>query len=460
MPAFDFPASSESPFTAPNGVIYEWVPSGSSGYWAAVGNSSDIWSEPEGEAFINPSRSTKAVLVNTSDSSEVRNAKLRVASAGGETHYFGGNERGLQIVDSTMGGNEGDGTTFRKATVTGQWKFANNGGDKFHISETGMLTTPSYANLGTTDSNCINKLLGIIAGFDVGTSTASGEHDIGRMRYDTRNNTWAIATSRSSRFYINDTQNTSVNQFGVNGANIALHDGSRNEPSLVIRNSGNKAYFLLTNASTSLSYSWNSLRPYTLETTTGKHLWGTDGRFQGVCRVGDETIDTSTNSSSQNGHKIDPLGRMSLSYGSTTASDPMIRLNRKRTTSGRFIEFKVGGNYGAHIAASGSSSVKLYGFASFYRSGFDPRELVQPTALIDGASIVKQLNPIKEGFISSELREVVPEAVDGEEGQEQPVLVDPVVLIPYLTKALKEALERIEVLEAGASKTATRKRKS
>ena len=149
-----------------------------------------------------------------------------------------------------------------------------------------------------------------------------------------------------------------------------------------------------------------------------------------------------------------------MSFGSTTAADPMIRLNRKRTTSGRFIEFKVGGNYGAHIAANGSSSVKLYGFASFYRSGFDPRELVAPTALSDGASIVKQLNPIKEGFISSELREVVPEAVDGEEGQENHALVDPVVLIPYLTKALKEALERIEVLEAGASKTATRKRKS
>ena len=154
---------------------------------------------------------------------------------------------------------------------------------------------------------------------------------------------------------------------------------------------------------------------------------------------------------------------MSLSYGSTTASDPMIRLNRKRTTSGRFIEFKVVWKLWRHIAVSGSSSVKLYGFASFYRSGFDPRELVQPTALIDGASIVKQLNPIKEGFISSELRKVVPEAVDGEEGQEQPVLVDPVVVnsLPDLKEALersalKEALERIEVLEAGASNASER----
>ena len=100
-----------------------------SGKWllAAVGNSSDIWSEPEGEAFINLGLQ-KTSLLNTSDSSEVRNAQLRVASV--ENMNIGGNERALQIVDHD--GNEGDGTTFR-ATVTGQWKFIR-GGDKFHIS--------------------------------------------------------------------------------------------------------------------------------------------------------------------------------------------------------------------------------------------------------------------------------------------------------------------------------------
>ena len=81
------------------------------------------------------------IVINSNDASEVRNAKLRVASGEGETHYFGGNERGLQLVDSTMGGNEGDGTTFLKKTASGQWKFANNGGDKFHIDNEGTLTT-------------------------------------------------------------------------------------------------------------------------------------------------------------------------------------------------------------------------------------------------------------------------------------------------------------------------------
>ena len=128
----------------------------------------------------------------------------------------------------------------------------------------------------------------------------------------------------------------------------------------------------------------------------------------------------------------------------------MIRLNRKQTTSGRFIEFKVGGNYGAHIAASGSSSVKLYGFASSYRSGFDVRDAGTPQPLLNAVDKIKQLNPIQQGFSTAELRQVIPEAVHGEENDpNNRVLVDNVFLIPYLTKALKEALtDCIEQLEA------------
>ena len=146
--------------------------------------------------------------------------------------------------------------------------------------------------------------------------------------------------------------------------------------------------------------------------------------------------------------KFDGVGRCSFSFGSTTASDPIIRLNRKRTTSGRFIEFKVGGNYGAHIAANGADSVRLYGFSNSYRSGFDVRDAGAPQPLLNAVDTIKQLNPIQQGFNTAELRQVVPEAVFGEENDpDNRVLVDPVVLIPHLTKALKEALTRIETLE-------------
>jgi len=322
------------------------------------------------------------------------------------------------------------------------------------IDNTKVLKIDTYAKFGAPGDNCINKFRGTLCGFDVGTSSASGAHDLGRMRYDTGNNTWALACNRTNVSTFAPTLITFIPTFystgetRVNGANIGLHHGTRNEPTFIIRNSGNKAYFMVSNASTSLNMSWNSLRPYTLDTVTGYNLWGTEGRFQTVCRVGDSTLDTSGNSSGSNGLKFDSVGRLSIALASTTSSDPCIRMNRKRTTTGRFMEFKIAGNYGAHIAASSSSKVTLYGFSNSYRSGFDVRDAGSPTPLLNAVETIKQLNPIQQGFNTAELRQVVPEAVYGEENDpDNRVLVDPVVLIPHLTKALKEALSRIEVLE-------------
>jgi hypothetical protein len=79
------------------------------------------------------------------------------------------------------------------------------------------------------------------------------------------------------------------------------------------------------------------------------------------------------------------------------------------------------------------------------------------------ADIVKQMNLVnfawkdsgerEDGFIAHELQALVPVAVRGEkdavgeDGNEQYQGVDPLKLIPVLTKALQEALERIETLE-------------
>jgi hypothetical protein len=79
------------------------------------------------------------------------------------------------------------------------------------------------------------------------------------------------------------------------------------------------------------------------------------------------------------------------------------------------------------------------------------------------ADTVKQMNLVnfawkdsgerEDGFIAHELQALVPSAVRGEkdavgeDGNEQYQGVDPLKLIPILTKALQEALERIETLE-------------
>lgn len=101
-----------------------------------------------------------------------------------------------------------------------------------------------------------------------------------------------------------------------------------------------------------------------------------------------------------------------------------------------------------------------YGTASDYRL----KENVQPLANSIGR--LKQLNPInylwkadpalgtQEGFLAHELQAVIPEAVNGQkdavdaQGNIRPQQVDLSYVVPLLTKALQEAVSRIETLEA------------
>ena len=94
-------------------------------------------------------------------------------------------------------------------------------------------------------------------------------------------------------------------------------------------------------------------------------------------------------------------------------------------------------------------------------SDYRLKEDVQP--MQSYADTIKQMNLVnfawkhsgerEDGFIAHELQSLVPSAVRGdkdaidEDGNEQYQGVDPFKLIPVLTKALQEALERIETLE-------------
>jgi hypothetical protein len=94
-------------------------------------------------------------------------------------------------------------------------------------------------------------------------------------------------------------------------------------------------------------------------------------------------------------------------------------------------------------------------------SDYRLKEDIQP--MQSYADTVKQMNLVnfawkesgerEDGFIAHELQALVPSAVRGdkdavnEDGEAQYQGVDPLKLIPVLTKALQEALERIEILE-------------
>jgi hypothetical protein len=83
--------------------------------------------------------------------------------------------------------------------------------------------------------------------------------------------------------------------------------------------------------------------------------------------------------------------------------------------------------------------------------------------MVDASARVQALNPVNfewissgervDGFLAHEAQEVVPEAVHGtkdaldEEGNPEYQGIDQSKLVPLLTKALQEALTKIEALE-------------
>ena len=129
----------------------------------------------------------------------------------------------------------------------------------------------------------------------------------------------------------------------------------------------------------------------------------------------------------------------------------------RTTNTGTLVNFFSGSSAVASISFSGG--IMTYGGQSDYRL---KENIVEMTGGIDA---VKKLNPIKfnfisspentlEGFIAHEVQEVIPQAVVGEKdaeideegkGYQQ---LDPVHLVPTLTKALQEAITKIETLEA------------
>jgi len=122
----------------------------------------------------------------------------------------------------------------------------------------------------------------------------------------------------------------------------------------------------------------------------------------------------------------------------------------------RFVDYL--GNYsGGGIYYTSSNSI-TYATTSDYRL----KENVAPTS--GAVEKVKQLNPVNfnfigesesiDGFLAHELQAVVPNSVIGEKdavtasGESKYQVADYAKLVPLLTAALKEAVEKIETLEA------------
>ena len=225
--------------------------------------------------------------------------------------------------------------------------------------------------------------------------------------------------------------------------------------------------------------------------------------FAGVITVSnnDKFLAQDAGPGGGSGVNIGPNGIYGARDNATTSSS-VIWTNRIATNQGYHIRFGSAGDFSAMmgIRGDGLNQIALVG-TSDYRAKQDVVDIS------NASDVIKNLRPVSysfigdserthQGFIAHELQEYVPDAAFGDkdateaigvytdaEGNVENDVVEPEnipfgaswsqtgvrdvmqttdssKLIPLLTKALQEALERIEALEEGAAKATTRKRKS
>ena len=110
-------------------------------------------------------------------------------------------------------------------------------------------------------------------------------------------------------------------------------------------------------------------------------------------------------------------------------------------------------------------SITVSGTSTGFNTSSDYRLKENVVTDWDATSRLKQLKPSRfnfkadkdttlDGFIAHEVSSVVPEAISGEkdavdkDGNIEPQSIDQAKLVPLLTKALQEAIAKIETLEA------------
>ena len=104
-------------------------------------------------------------------------------------------------------------------------------------------------------------------------------------------------------------------------------------------------------------------------------------------------------------------------------------------------------------------TIATNGSATAYNTSSDYRLKENEVAISDGITRLKQLKPYKfnfkidadttvDGFFAHEVSSIVPEAITGEKDGAEMQGIDQSKLVPLLTAALKEAVTKIEALEA------------
>jgi hypothetical protein len=156
--------------------------------------------------------------------------------------------------------------------------------------------------------------------------------------------------------------------------------------------------------------------------------------------------ESSLNTAEDNGIALFPSGLVTIARDGTSSTSHVQFLNN------------------AAVTATVVGSISTSGSATAYNTSSDYRLKEDVIDMQDSIERVKALKPVNfawkldgtrvDGFLAHEAQEVVPAAVTGakdavdEDGQPDYQGIDQSKLVPLLTKALQEALTKIESLEA------------
>ena len=135
----------------------------------------------------------------------------------------------------------------------------------------------------------------------------------------------------------------------------------------------------------------------------------------------------------------------------TSYTNPQIIIYGPTNSNTTKMSFRNGNGAVGTIATNGS--------ATAYNTSSDYRLKENEVAISDGITRLKQLKPYKfnfkidadttvDGFFAHEVSSIVPEAITGEKDGAEMQGIDQSKLVPLLTAALKEAVTKIEALEA------------
>ena len=301
----------------------------------------------------------------------------------------------------------------------------------------------------TIKVNNIQNLAGDDSGFDLST-----------------NDQVDIKTANTTRVRVNSSGNVGIGTSSPSGV-LDIRNGTTQQ--VIIGNSGSYtgseyAELLFKESSTELArLKWNPsgntfqlinriAGPITFATsdTERMRIDGDDGNLM----LGTTTL---VGAQSGNVNSMVALYQAGQIAVTNNASDFSMFVNKRDNTGGGLIRFRYNGSTVGSITNNTSSVT--------YNTSSDYRLKENVNYDFDATSRLKKLKPSRfnfiadadttvDGFLAHEVSSIVPEAISGEkdavdkDGNIDPQGIDQSKLVPLLTKALQEAIAKIETLEA------------